>query len=454
MTCKIQVQSGQHVNAAVLKLVFPFDQVLADRIRTLPGVKWSRTMGCWYLPDSNESRAVLQEMKAWVELDTSKLDQASDPQQQRLAIVRYSKDRMRLTFEYDPALVARVRAMSRYFYDAGAKTWMVPHTEENLEILKGYCVEKGMQVSYSDEWAERKVVRRSGESGNVSVECPIAFINKLKELRYSESTVRNYASALKEFIGFLGDHGLDSATGEDIERFLLYITTKRFVSTSYHNMAIGAIRFYFEKVLNRPEVIVRVERPRREKTLPEVLSEDEVVCLFRSIDNIKHRCILMTVYSAGLRLSEVVALKTSDIDSKRMMIFVKGAKGKKDRYTVLSRELLKWLRTYYKVSQPKQWLFEGATGGQYSMGSVQSIMREAVLRAGIRKHATVHTLRHSFATHMLESGTDLRYIQSLLGHSSSKTTEIYTHITTRGLEKIRSPFDRLKITGERDESGS
>jgi len=411
-------------------------------------------MGCWYLPDSNESRAVLQEMKAWVELDTSKLDQASDPQQQRLAIVRYSKDRMRLTFEYDPALVARVRAMSRYFYDAGAKTWMVPHTEENLEILKGYCVEKGMQVSYSDEWAERKVVRRSGESGNVSVECPIAFINKLKELRYSESTVRNYASALKEFIGFLGDHGLDSATGEDIERFLLYITTKRFVSTSYHNMAIGAIRFYFEKVLNRPEVIVRVERPRREKTLPEVLSEDEVVCLFRSIDNIKHRCILMTVYSAGLRLSEVVALKTSDIDSKRMMIFVKGAKGKKDRYTVLSRELLKWLRTYYKVSQPKQWLFEGVTGGQYSMGSVQSIMREAVLRAGIRKHATVHTLRHSFATHMLESGTDLRYIQSLLGHSSSKTTEIYTHITTRGLEKIRSPFDRLKITGERDESGS
>jgi site-specific recombinase XerD len=393
-------------------------------------------------------------MNAWVELDTSHLDQVTDPLQQTLAIVRYSKDRMRLTFEYDPAIVARVRAMSRYFYDVAAKTWMVPHTEENLEILKGYCVERGMKVSYRDEWAERKVVRRSGESGNVSVECPIVFINKLRELRYSESTVRNYASSLKEFIGFLGERGLDSATGEDIERFLLYITTTRLVSASYHNLAIGAIRFYFERVLNRAEVVIRVERPRREKTLPEVLSEDEIMSLFRSIDNIKHRCILMTVYSAGLRLSEVVALKTSDIDSKRMMIFVKGAKGKKDRYTVLSRELLKWLRIYYKVSQPKHWLFEGATGGQYSMGSVQSIMREAVHRTGIRKHATVHTLRHSFATHMLEGGTDLRYIQSLLGHSSSKTTEIYTHITTRGLEKIRSPFDRLSITEEQDDFGS
>jgi len=151
----------------------------------------------------------------------------------------------------------------------------------------------------------------------------------------------------------------------------------------------------------------------------------------------------MTTYSGGLRLSEVVNLRLSDIDSRRMMIFIKGAKGRKDRYTLLSKELLDLLREYYKNEKPKEWLFEGALGGRYSTRSVQSIMKEAVKRAGIKKHATVHTLRHSFATHMLEDNTDLRYIQSLLGHYSTKTTEIYTHITTKGLEQLRSPLDKL-----------
>jgi len=165
--------------------------------------------------------------------------------------------------------------------------------------------------------------------------------------------------------------------------------------------------------------------------------------LLKSVSNLKHRCILMAIYSGGLRLSEVVALKVSDVDSKRMKIFIKGGKGNKDRYTLLSRELLKWLRQYYKKEKPVKWLFEGITGGQYSMRSVQNIMRDAVRNAGIRKYTTVHTLRHSFATHMLENGVDLRYIQNLLGHNSSKTTEIYTHITTKGFERLTSPLDKF-----------
>ena len=189
----------------------------------------------------------------------------------------------------------------------------------------------------------------------------------------------------------------------------------------------------------------KIDRPRREKTLPEVLSEEEVMRLLDAVNNLKHKCILMTIYSAGLRLSEVVGLRLQDIDSKRMKIFVKGAKGKKDRYTVLSRNLLHYLRAYYKKDKPKKWLFEGIMGGQYSMTTVRTIMHEAVDRAGIRKHATVHTLRHSFATHMLENGTDLRYIQSLLGHNSSKTTEIYTHITTKGLDRLVSPLDKINL---------
>jgi len=219
----------------------------------------------------------------------------------------------------------------------------------------------------------------------------------------------------------------------------------RKVSVSYQNVSINAIKFYYEKVLEREHITVKIDRPKIQKQLPQVLSEEEVITLIGSIDNLKHKCIIMMIYSAGLRLSEVVNLKVSDIDSKRMLVFIRSAKGRKDRYTILSKQLLRWLRVYYKQEKPKNWLFEGVLGGQYSMKSVQEIMKGAVENAGIKKHATVHTLRHSFATHMLENGTDLRYIQNLLGHNSTKTTEVYTHITTKGLKQLVSPFDRLNL---------
>jgi site-specific recombinase XerD len=188
-----------------------------------------------------------------------------------------------------------------------------------------------------------------------------------------------------------------------------------------------------------------VDRPREEKTLPVVLSEKEVGDLFKVTENIKHKAILMLAYSGGLRLSELINVRIIDIDSNRMQIRIEQAKGKKDRYTLLSVKLLEILRKYFVAYKPKEWLFEGATGGQYSLGSIQSIMKEAIKKAGIKKKASVHSLRHSFATHLLENGTDLRYIQSLLGHASSKTTEIYTHITTKGFDQIKSPLDNLDI---------
>jgi site-specific recombinase XerD len=317
--------------------------------------------------------------------------------------------------------------------------------ESVLYELKKFCFVKGWRLEYHDEWAEQKVQLRKRDHSYENTVCPPEFEEKLKILRYSESTIRNYCSALREFIHYYGDRQVGMLTQSDIEKFLLYITEERNVSTSYHNISICAIKFYYEKILERAEVTFRISRPRREKLLPEVLSEDEVTRILMSAGNLKHRCILMTLYSGGLRLSEVVALKIADIDSRRMMIFIKGAKGKKDRYTLLSRRLLGWLREYYKDERPVVWLFEGTAGGQYSMRSVQNIMRDAVKKSGIKKHATVHTLRHSFATHMLESGTDLRYIQNLLGHNSTKTTEIYTHITSKGMEQLVSPFDRLNI---------
>jgi site-specific recombinase XerD len=191
--------------------------------------------------------------------------------------------------------------------------------------------------------------------------------------------------------------------------------------------------------------VYTIDRPREEKFLPEVLNTDEITAILNATENIKHKAVLMTIYSAGLRIGEAVNLKLKDIDSGRMQIRVENAKGKKDRYTLLSEKNLEVLRSYVKEFKPRVWLFEGAKGETYSQKAIQQILRKAVEKVGLKKHITVHTLRHSFATHLLEAGTDIRYIQSLLGHESSKTTEIYTHITGRGLQQIKSPLDKLDI---------
>jgi len=220
----------------------------------------------------------------------------------------------------------------------------------------------------------------------------------------------------------------------------------KFISaTVFLNSLILRGKFYFEKVLGGNRKIYSIDRPRKEKILPEVLSEEEIIKILNATENIKHKAILMTIYSAGLRISELVNLKIKDIDSERMQIRVVQAKGKKDRYTLLGEKTLEILRKYVSEYKPKNWLFEGMKGEQYSTSSIQANLKIAVDKVGIKKRVTVHTLRHSFATHLLEAGTDIRYIQSLLGHSSGKTTEIYTHVTTKGFEQIKSPLDKLKI---------
>lgn len=215
--------------------------------------------------------------------------------------------------------------------------------------------------------------------------------------------------------------------------------------TSTQNQVINAIKFYYEKVRKGQRKVYALERPLKETKLPKVLSAEEVAAILKSATNLKHKTMLWLIYSAGLRRSELINLKIDDIDSKRMVINIKAAKGKKDRITMLSERILELLRKYFKEYRPRVWLFEGMPGEPYSASSLQKVFMAALRKSGVRKEASLHTLRHSFATHLLETGTDLRYIQSLLGHNSSKTTEIYTHVTTRAFNKIKSPLDDLDL---------
>ncbi len=273
------------------------------------------------------------------------------------------------------------------------------------------------------------------------------ILRKYKDLliqkRYSQNTQDIYYSYFKDFCFYFRKEELENITTAQINLYITYLIKSKNISISQQNQRINAIKFYYEKVLGREKQYYELHRPKKEHKLPKVLSKNEVKRIFDVTINLKHKCILMLIYSAGLRRSELLNLTLTNIDSKRMVITINGAKGKKDRISLLSDNLLQLLRQYYKEYRPKKYLFEGQNGGKYSPTSVANILKKAAQKAGIRKNVTPHMLRHSFATHLLEQGTDLRYIQELLGHENSKTTEIYTHVSKKAIDKIINPIDDL-----------
>jgi site-specific recombinase XerD len=266
--------------------------------------------------------------------------------------------------------------------------------------------------------------------------CPEEYLLKLELKRYSDNTVRTYVSCFESFINYYYNEDPITLNEIDVRKYLQKLVQEG-KSNSYVNLAVNSIKFYYEIVLGMPNRFYAIERPRKEKQLPEVLSKEEIINIINNTNNLKHRCIVGLLYSSGLRRSELLNLKITDIDSKRMVVIVKKAKGNKDRLSVLSPSILKDLQKYYKEYRPEKYLFEGQKGDKYSVTSVLKIISTAARKAGIHKKVTPHMLRHSFATHLLENGTDIRHIQLLLGHNSTKTTEIYTHVANRSFMEIK-----------------
>lgn len=260
---------------------------------------------------------------------------------------------------------------------------------------------------------------------------------------FSPKTITCYLTCMVHFVRHYGRSPVDLGE-EEIRKYLHYLIKEKKASQSSINQAYSAIKFFHEVTLGRPWNAIRIPRSKHRKKLPVVLSMQEVQSLLCSVDNLKHQAILSTIYSGGLRLGEATHLRVSDIDGKRMTILVQQGKGNKDRYTLLGQRTLELLRLYYKAYRPVEWLFPSKDPAQPLSGSsVQRVFKKALHRVGIKKKASVHTLRHSFATHLLESGTDLYHIQHLLGHSTASTTSIYLHITGRDLAKVKSPIDLL-----------
>ena len=281
------------------------------------------------------------------------------------------------------------------------------------------------------------------------------MMNKLELIRkykhtltlknYSSNTIDSYINGLNLFLKYVQENSLNEVSSKELEQYFYYCKTNLGYSYSTMKQLLASVRFLYLEVLKKDvdfDFNIKMKKP---STIPEVLSVKEVQRFLRSFTNLKHKAIFTLCYSAGLRLSEILNLKISDIDSERMQIRIYQAKGKKDRYSVLAPSVLDLLRDYVREYQPKEYLFEGQGGDKYSASSIQSLMRKHRKLARIKKKATPHTLRHSFATHLLDNGTDIRFIQELLGHKHISTTQIYTHVSNKSMKDIKSPIEQIEL---------
>ena len=455
-----QIQKVAEITVTGRKIYLKIPKNDADTqfLRGFPYIRWENVSRTWVLPHYPGN---LEKIEAWFANRIARIDinetlpiptdtgQNTTPviQKGQLALVKTLDRRLRLIFHYNPAFVKAIKTFPYAKWNKTNKWWTIPWTEKIEAEVRKQAQNLQLEVVFTEDTPKegQGCGRRPIELLPNFKPCPESFTLKLKELRYSPATLKTYSSLFEEFINHFPLHPFELLDEKKVMEFLQYLVLDRKVSTSYQNQAINAIKFYYEKVQGGQRKFYFVDRPRSEKKLPTVLNLDEVRQLLAATTNLKHRCILTVIYSAGLRISEAIELKISDLDFERKQIRIVQAKGKKDRNTLLANKTAELIRTYLAEYKPNVYLFEGQKGEKYASRSIQEILKASLKRTRITKPCTVHTLRHSFATHLLEQGTDLRYIQSLLGHESSKTTEIYTHVTTKGFDQIVSPMDNLEI---------
>ncbi|SMO71619.1 Site-specific recombinase XerD [Saccharicrinis carchari] len=351
------------------------------------------------------------------------------------------------SFEYDTELIEGLKQLPGSRWSDAMGCWYQP--ENYFDLSKTFDIFKSKAwLDYSKLKKENNTQYEHNKPKDVpkiKVDLPDGYMEKLFQKRYSENTQRVYANFFRKFATYFRGENLDELSAEQINEYILLLIQYENISSSKQNQIINAVKFYYEHVLGRDKQYFAIDRPRKDKKLPDVLSKAEVEKMLLLTQNIKHKSLMALIYSCGLRRSEVINLKCEDIDSKRMLIKIRGAKGKKDRYIPLSGGVLDLLRRHYKEERPSVWLFQGQKGGQYSPTSIVNAIKNAAARAKVKKRVYPHILRHSFATHHLEQGTDLRFIQVWLGHESSKTTEIYTHVSQNIFGNFKNPIDDMDL---------
>jgi len=366
-------------------------------------------------------------------------------------IVYKSQPRIKIDFPYNPELLYKVKQIPGAQWSKTLSIWHLPDNHDSINLLEKFfgvrlndTIPNGGKPSVSNTSNIFKTEISGRRLPDETVQKIVQFCDWMKHKRYGESTIKTYSETLSVLLRFIMPKSPEEMQGQDMVDFVNnYIIPNKY-SYAFQNQAVNSAKLFFREVIKGKLDVESFKRPRSEHKLPNVLSKEEVKAILQAPVNLKHRSMLSLIYACGLRRSELLNLKPENVDSKRHMLVIINSKGKKDRMVPISDKVIEMLREYYKLYLPKKWLFEGQTGNEpYSEASLSKVLKNACEKAKNRKPVTLHWLRHSYATHLLESGTDLRYIQELLGHKSSKTTEIYTHVSEKSLQKITSPFDTL-----------
>lgn len=357
-----------------------------------------------------------------------------------IRVTKGKPGQLEIAFSYNEEYITKVKSIHGRSWDVQNKKWLIPDCKESIEQLMKLFV-KG-EVSFDNSIAGMDKIIKADKYSEIDQYLNI-MKDTLKLKGYSRKTIKSYTSHVGLFLKYCEKSAALVETA-DINKYLLFLLEEQRASHSYVNQAVNGIKFFYNNVFKKNELAVNLIRPKNENKLPEVLSQKDVLKVLENVSNIKHKALLFLIYSAGLRVGEVVRLKITDIDSNRMLIHIVQGKGRKDRYTLLSQAALQVIEEYKNKCRPEKWLFPGEDSDNHlTERSVQKVFEKTKDKAGIQKKVSVHTLRHSFATHLLEGGVDLRYIQELLGHQSSKTTEIYTHVTEKSIKNIQSPLDKI-----------
>ncbi len=406
----------QHRGMECIGIYFEINYKIQGALQKTGVVKFSNTNKCWYTPLSKENyNKIFIALKGLATLEQSALHQ-------------YLSNKKNKTQAGTIQLAAEI---------------------QKKEAVKPTVAAVSHQSK--PEWINKRVIVYKKETiSGVNAHIIPAMHQHLKLKAYSPSTIKTYLNEMSQLLTILKDIPADQLTPEHLKRYLVFCFEKLNLKENTLHSRMNAMKFYYEQVLKREKFFWEIPRPKKQLQLPKILNEAEIGRIFKAIDNLKHKAIVFAAYSAGLRVSEVVHLKIKDVDSTRMTLFIDKAKGKKDRVVNLSPLLLDILRSYLRQQKPRpvKYLFEGEIPGEpYSIRSAQQIFHDSKRKAGIQKDITFHGLRHSFATHLLEKGVDIRYIKDILGHFDIKTTERYTHVSRRMLVNIGSPLDDLFSRG-------
>ncbi len=484
---KIYLSKINHRGVLRISIRFEKNSDYIQKIKSIKGRRWSQTLQCWHIPYEGKSFEELKKMFGKENIEISELqnppvNQASlpvplKPQSSISFRTFHFQDEVRKMVVGDHIIIQQESTAWLNAYVPGDKKgwvevikningrkwnlervcWEIPNVKQSYRQLKKYIgmehiqfdfeIQKNILDEYSITYKKKTHTKPNTNSlfNEMQKKAIIALEEKLILEGKRQRTIKSYSNQLKVFLKFYKNKKPSTISFKEITAYIIIRKKHDNISDSYLNQLINALNAFYGRVLNQEEKIAKLDRPRKKRTLPNVFSEEEVQQLLKSCKNLKHKCMLILTYSAGLRKSEVLNLRINDLNYERKTIFIKNGKGGKDRYTFFSSIAIKYLKSYMDQYQPTRWVFEGQTGGQYSESSIQTVFEKAKQKSQVNRFVTLHGLRHSFATHLVEKNVPLHNVKELLGHSSIKTTEIYLHISNKFRKELKSPLDDMDI---------